>query len=133
RKKKRENLESDAALPIPSPAGDFFSLHGEKKRLPACGEGTRGDVYRLVLAYHTIPYHTELSSVHRYDAASSFTSSAWYGRAKHGRTLCSSSTNAWHGNASDATFWNANNGKLLRDFAIGSTCDVETWHVLNVF
>ncbi|RWW30654.1 hypothetical protein GW17_00004759 [Ensete ventricosum] len=38
-----ENLESDAALcpRDPSHAGDFFSPRGEKKRLPARGEGTR--------------------------------------------------------------------------------------------
>ncbi|RWW02554.1 hypothetical protein GW17_00034351 [Ensete ventricosum] len=34
---------SSAALPprYPSPAGDFFSPRGEKKRFPAWGEGTR--------------------------------------------------------------------------------------------
>ncbi|RWW09650.1 hypothetical protein GW17_00026847, partial [Ensete ventricosum] len=45
---------------ISSPAGDFFSPRGEKKRLPAWGEGTR---------WRTVPYRAELGMPVRTDTA----------------------------------------------------------------
>ncbi|RRT73684.1 hypothetical protein B296_00002954 [Ensete ventricosum] len=43
REKEEEGEEENLKIssPYPSPSGDFFSLRGEKKRLPAWGKGTR--------------------------------------------------------------------------------------------
>ncbi|RRT68313.1 hypothetical protein B296_00033730 [Ensete ventricosum] len=46
---------------ISSPAGDFFSLRGEKKRFPAWGEGTTRPVCPVRTAQYRVLYHTELS------------------------------------------------------------------------
>ncbi|RWW54665.1 hypothetical protein BHE74_00038742 [Ensete ventricosum] len=46
---------------ISSPAGDFFSLRGEKKRFPAWGVGTTRPVCPVRTAQYRVLYHTELS------------------------------------------------------------------------
>ncbi|RWW38930.1 hypothetical protein BHE74_00055787, partial [Ensete ventricosum] len=77
KKKKKKNpgvrrcsspARSFAALCLrdPSPAGNFFFPHGEKKRLPAWGEGTRRSVCLCIPLSTGVLYHIVLSSVCRY-------------------------------------------------------------------